>query len=395
MADKQLLEKKNKLMAVINNIQARNAAMLPADEYEFVPGKFDGGEEEAAVFDSVSETLVIKTEVLGTQYDNRSDRIEDVRTGDDLDVKVVFEPDNPFNASNFMVINKKGESLGCVSAEIADVCIPLLAQQYLSVKTVKVSFVEPISQRSARANKAILYVEITAQFNNVSLGVNEGCALCVIKGNQDENWAQHIEVITSMVPIHEAKLICELYNRYTGVYDEIDAVKAKMSENANDSEEAGKKEYITGEFSMDNLKEEINDGYARIDADRIAGADYSVGVKADSADFVDYVAKMCKNEPTRYGELVKFASSVSLKAEDRGILSLFEAQKLYKKDYFWLDEAHVTREEWGKEKCNEWNEVLEVYPVGAFPCNLEDEEIISMFGFNRFAAFVNIGKVEE
>ncbi|MBQ3985981.1 MAG: hypothetical protein II635_03360 [Oscillospiraceae bacterium] len=95
-------------------------------------------------------------EVSGTQYEGRSERIENVKVGDSL--TLVREPDNPIDENAIDVRNSSG-SLGHIPANIAEYISPQIDSGKIRCSAT-VSDVVPLSKRGSRARKAILKVKI-------------------------------------------------------------------------------------------------------------------------------------------------------------------------------------------------------------------------------------------
>jgi len=117
-----------------------------------------GDDKQYASYDEGKKTAVIRVEVKGTQHEGRSSRIEKISVG--KIVNVVREPNNPYNSNNLAVYNTLGESLGNLSAELGNALSPLIDGNVAAIQSAKASYVEPLSQRSKNAKKAILYVEL-------------------------------------------------------------------------------------------------------------------------------------------------------------------------------------------------------------------------------------------
>lgn len=130
------------------------------DYYE--PGMMEYLDQSEGIFNEEKRTLLLRFEVKGTRYEGRTEQIERINQGDL--VQVVREPDNPYNSNNFVILNKKGKSLGNMPAELCNAIAPLYDQKELSFLKSKVSFVEPISKRSRHAKQAILFVELKVKF---------------------------------------------------------------------------------------------------------------------------------------------------------------------------------------------------------------------------------------
>ena len=81
-------------------------------------------------------------------------------------VQIVRDPNNPFNANNFVILTKKGKKLGNMPAQLCNAIAPLFDAGDLVFQNAEVSFVEPISKRSRHAKQAMLFIELKAILND-------------------------------------------------------------------------------------------------------------------------------------------------------------------------------------------------------------------------------------
>ena len=92
--------------------------------------------------------------VVGTQYENRNERIEKVRVGDP--VELVREPDNQYDFNAILVRTCDG-SLGYISAEDNSFIAPLLDSGEFTCEA-EVTTVIPLSKRSEKCRASILKI---------------------------------------------------------------------------------------------------------------------------------------------------------------------------------------------------------------------------------------------
>ncbi len=102
------------------------------------------------------------TELVGTQYEGRNDRIEKVKIGDI--VELIREPNNTYDYNSIDVRNKEG-SLGHISSFLAQKIAPLIDQGCNTV--AEVVSVTPLSLRSKKCKNALLSVKITIDYNSL------------------------------------------------------------------------------------------------------------------------------------------------------------------------------------------------------------------------------------
>ena len=122
------------------------------------------------------------------------------------------------------------------------------------------------------------------------------------------------------------------------------------------------------------------------------GYDYSR--KIEASNLFDYFSGMIEAEPERYGELQKYITDIDPEDDAETIKTIFENLALDEDNYYWIDQTRVTSAEWEEESSdgfNHWYEIMELYsPNTALPFDLADEDIVCIFGFDKFEAFVDL-----
>lgn len=317
-------------------------------------------------FNERTNLAEICIEVVGTQYEGRSGRIENISVGDS--VNLVREPQNEYNTNNISVQNKAGQSLGNLPADLANVLSPLLDAGEAKIEQAKASFVEPLSKRSARAKKAILYVSFLVELEKVDF--SKGCTVCILGGDQRCVWFQKLRVLHCKMDVSQAKLIFELYNRSCDEYN---------PEN-NDLWYQG----------LDNLVDEVVVAREKMRSEMETGVDYS-GPSKDTRDQIDFFQEQIQKNPARYGSIKKYIENA---ADAYSIIErIFESDAIGEEDYYWIDRAPVTKQEYDGESAwgfLHWYEVAELFEAGELPFDLTDEETVSIFGTNKFVAFADL-----
>lgn len=101
-------------------------------------------------------------ELSGTQYEGRSERIENVKAGQEL--ALVREPDNPHDPNSIDVRSPEG-SVGHLPARVAGELAPLLDSGKVLCRA-EAAEVVPLTDRSTKAKKAILKVHLSYSFNS-------------------------------------------------------------------------------------------------------------------------------------------------------------------------------------------------------------------------------------
>lgn len=119
------------------------------DEADFLSGVCPDCEvNDARAFEPYDVTM----DLAGTMYQERPDRIEQLKIGEE--VCFVREPDNLYDANAIDVVSDQG-SLGHVHGELAKFLAPLMDRGILQI-TAKVASMTTRKQRSARAKKPLL-----------------------------------------------------------------------------------------------------------------------------------------------------------------------------------------------------------------------------------------------
>lgn len=109
------------------------------------------------------EPKVVYYNLVGTQYEGRNERIENLKIGDEL--QLVREPDNPYDSNAILVINDKG-SIGHLLRCDAEYLAPCIDSGKISIKKVVVADVIPLSKQKNGRKSAHVYIGITMQNQN-------------------------------------------------------------------------------------------------------------------------------------------------------------------------------------------------------------------------------------
>lgn len=315
-----------------------------------------------AEFDPDECSAFLTEEVVGTQFEGRNQRIERIRVGEK--VELVREPQNTENGLNISVRNKDGQSLGNLSVSTCRLLAPLMDEHLVNKVSAVVCEVIPLSKRGGRAKKSILKLTIT-----IDLSGKIPCMVCRLAGDQVNIWAQQLIVNYCTMPTKHAKLLFELYNRSAGEYD-------KLDQGENDTSYAG----------LDNLEEEIRAAREQMQQQRVEGQDYSSDPTGAYESFGSYVLRMIGKEAARYGALRRYEIQEYDRLQD--ILSRYA---LGEKRYYWVDQTRIGEEEFNAyDGFNHWYEVMELYDGTKLPVDMNDEDVVSIFGCGKFAAFADL-----
>ena len=129
---------------------------LPEDWFE--PGMMENLDQYEGSYDAKEGRIVLKTEVKGLRYENRTPRLDRLNVGDP--VIVLRDPNNQYNPNNFTITNEFGENLGNLPAELCNALAPLVDSGTAEISDAKVSYLEKILERSRYAKQGVLFLQI-------------------------------------------------------------------------------------------------------------------------------------------------------------------------------------------------------------------------------------------
>ena len=133
------------------------------DHYD--PGMMENLEQYKGVYDEAIKQIVIRCELKGLRYDNRTASLEVMAVGDD--VSVVRDASNMFNSNNFSVSSVSGASLGYLPAELCNALAPLYDAGCASIISSVITYIEKIGQRSRYAKQGILFLELIIKLRGI------------------------------------------------------------------------------------------------------------------------------------------------------------------------------------------------------------------------------------
>ena len=84
-----------------------------------------------------------------------------------------------------------------------------------------------------------------------------------------------------------------------------------------------------------------------------------------------------------------------IKKDNLEFATLYDYFKKYiieEKKYYWLNQCRVSSSEWEEyDGYNHWYEILELYSAEKeLPFDMNDEEIVTIFGFDEFEDFADL-----
>ena len=133
------------------------------DHYD--PGMMENLDQYKGIYDEDIKQIVIRCELKGLRYDNRTANLEAAAVGDD--VSVVRDANNMFNSNNFSVSSVSGASLGYLPAELCNALAPLYDAGCASIISSVITYIEKIGQRSRYAKQGILFVELIIKLRGI------------------------------------------------------------------------------------------------------------------------------------------------------------------------------------------------------------------------------------
>lgn len=317
-------------------------------------------------YDQSSNKMILLAEVQGTQYEGRNPRIENIKINDKVLVK--REPNNKYNNLNLSVLNDNNESLGNLSVDVCNVLSPLLDKKIAIIDSSKAIYVEPLSKRSSKCKKSLLTIKLQIHFEELETGLNKGSIICILGGDQTRIWAQELSVIKCSIPLQEAKLLFEIYNRFNDEYN---------NENLD-------------YFGLDNLCDEVTYARERMKLEKLK--DFSYEKIYESDNFLEYLKTIIQEEKNRYSTLEKYIPNEKFIEDDfYSLKDIIYEYALDEKKYYWFEQCRVSKAEYEKYTgygFNHWYEIAELYRADCnLPFDLNDEDIVSIFGFEKFEAF--------
>lgn len=151
-------EYKAKLLTEVEKLHYKLELSKSLAQDYFEPGMMEYLDKHEGLYDQESGLVTLRFDSRGTRYDGRTEEIERLHNGDDLQLR--RDKDNPFNPNNFVILGPRGKDIGNMPAELCNAIAPLYDTGELTFLSASASFVEPLSKRSRYAKQAILFVEL-------------------------------------------------------------------------------------------------------------------------------------------------------------------------------------------------------------------------------------------
>ena len=150
-----------RLLMELEKLQARWELSKTITPDYFEPGMMEYLDQYQGRYDPVTGEVLLRFDARGTRYEGRTEYLERVKPGDPI--RVIRQKHNPYNPNNFALVTAKEYNVGNMPAELCNAIAPLVDAGVLVLGEARVSYVEPLSQRSRYAKQAVLFVELHLQ----------------------------------------------------------------------------------------------------------------------------------------------------------------------------------------------------------------------------------------
>lgn len=305
--------------------------------------------------------LTVKTEnTFGVE---RSARVSYVFPGTRL--KFVRAPMRG-NPENITITNASGAELGDLPANLCRALAPMIDGGYPAVNSVTAETVKSPN----------LWVTLDITIPKTGDDASEQCVVCLFGGDHVTAQAQELRVYTCDIPLNDAKLLFELYNRFRGEYE-------RVSDGT----------FSFDGLALDNLSAEVRAAHEKMREQMKSGRDFShlIPNTQDTAfNFGDYLERAVMRDRDRYGALLHCVDKLRFDYDASGILTVLKRRSTDCHVYYWLDRTKVTEREWNAAASrgfSNWFQVMELYPSNApLPFDPNDNELSTIFGFGEFRA---------
>ena len=159
------ITQKAELLEFIGRLNSKYELSKNVDEFYFEPGMMENLDQYLGKYDEQSNVAVLRTELKGLRYENRTVNLDDISVGDT--VKIIREQSNIYNSNNFTVVTLKNKSLGNLPAELCNSIAPLYDSGHAVIESPLVTYIEKISQRSRYAKQGVLFIEFKIKFRGI------------------------------------------------------------------------------------------------------------------------------------------------------------------------------------------------------------------------------------
>lgn len=309
-------------------------------------------------YDNKTDTIKIcDVELTHTSAYERAILIENLRAGDKLGLKATGD--------DLVVVNNMGSEVGNLSIN-DNFREAVKCNDFKNISVVATN-VLPKSARGKGAKKAILNVTVEATFLPIDrTGTN--CIFVVTEGDQIQGWHQKVDVIYSNMKLEDAKALFEIHNRANDEYNE--------------------EKTDVGYAGLDNLVDEINEARLKMRKEKTPGVNYSE-ITTNSYDFMSKVKVAIKENPGRYGNLLKYVDRDQIEYADFDVF--YKNTAIDMVSYYWEDQVRCSQSEYeAVDFYHHLYTVVELFAGDKLPIDFEDEDVVSAFGTKEFVAFADM-----
>ena len=304
-------------------------------------------------------------ELVHTQSADRIACIEGIRRDMLLDYKI--------DGEDMIITSSGGSEVGNVPGHVSGHILPLLSNGDVESISISAGEVIPRSQRGKSAKKAICKVDFEIKIKAIDRSKTK-TILCLLGGDQINLWIQKLEVKYLDMPSEDVRLMSEIYNRQMGEYD--------LTKND------------VGHAGLDNLADEITVARNKMRQEMKSELDYSqFSYGNDEEYYLDSLKQIAKKETTRYGHLLKYFTSDQLMNSYVVFKDAFDNSVLDEETYYWVEQTRTDEKEYNiaaGDWQNHWYEVMEAFEGSELPVDLNDENVVSIFGTEKFISFADL-----
>lgn len=159
-----VLTLKKEMLELVKSLNSKYELSKTVDENYYEPGMMENLEQYKGEYHPETNIIVLRTEVKGLRYDNRTTNLKKLSIGDA--VQISRDKENLFNTNNFTV-HKESDSLGNLPAELCNALAPLFDAGYAIILNSEASYIEQLHERSRYAKQGVLFLEITIKIRGI------------------------------------------------------------------------------------------------------------------------------------------------------------------------------------------------------------------------------------
>ncbi|MBQ1546312.1 MAG: hypothetical protein IIZ59_02130 [Clostridia bacterium] len=270
------------------------------------------------------------------------------------------------NPENILITNASGAELGELPVNLCRVLAPMIDEGYPIINTVTANTVKSPN----------LWITLDIAIPKTGDDASEQCIVCLFGGDHVTMQAQELRVYTCDIPLNDAKLLFELYNKFRGEYE-------RLTDGT----------FSLDDLALDNLAAEVRVSHEKMREQLKSGKDYShlIPNTHDTAfNFGDYLERAVMRDRGRYGMLLHCVDKLRFDYDASGILTVLKRRSTSCDVFHWIDRTRVSEREWNAAASrgfSNWYQILELYPSNVpLPFDPNDAELSTIFGFGEFRA---------